>query len=172
APAATAPGRAASAGSAPEEGRPGRPPQAPDPWAGDVPPALAAVRAKVEAGERLSSGELREIRAYAREHEDDPRPHLLSGHAYFERRWRSDALERYLLAHRVAPQRAGGDPRMLANLVAMAAAPPPLGTKAADALKKVYGPEATDAVDAALDRGDLAPGQERRLRDLRESLAR
>ncbi|MFW5876344.1 MAG: serine/threonine-protein kinase [Myxococcota bacterium] len=146
-------------------------PKASDPWAGEVPEPIASIRDRWQAQQPISNADLRELRAYARDHADDPRPHLLSGHVYFERRWRSDALERYRLAHEVGPERARGDGRMLANLVVMAAAPAPLGPQAARALETIYADSAAPAIEAALDRPGLDDRQKARLRQVREDIA-
>lgn len=147
-------------------------PEEANPWQGSVSAPLAAMHRKVSAGRDLSAGELRDLRILARKNPEDPRPHLLLGHVYFGRRWRSDALERYELAYETAPNEAKGDPRMLANLVAMAAAPGSLGAKAAAAVERIYGTEARPAVEAALGSRGVSPGEKARLRSLEQSLAR
>lgn len=166
---------AATAGEAQptgDEGTPSRPtPEASDPWAGEAPELLTSVRERFEAQQPVSNSDLRDLRAFARDHPDDPRPHLLSGHVYFERRWRSDALERYRLAHEVSPEDARGDSRMLANLVVMASAPAPLGPQAARALENIYGETAVPALEKALDRPGLDDRQKTRLRRVQEDLA-
>jgi eukaryotic-like serine/threonine-protein kinase len=142
-----------------------------NPWDDDAPAPLAAALARFRSQGDVSNAELRDLRQLARQHPQDPRAHLLSGHVYFNRRWRSDALERYELAHQVTRQ-ALGDPQMLVNLVVMSAAPPPLGDKAAETLRTLYGPDAIGAVDRALDRDSLNPRERTRLKQVREDLVR
>jgi eukaryotic-like serine/threonine-protein kinase len=142
-----------------------------NPWDAPAPAPLAeALQAFRDNGD-LSNAELRNVRQLARQHPEDPRPHLLSGHVYFARRWRSDAIERYQLAHQVSDH-AAGDPRMLVNLVVMAAAPAPLGPRAAEALRVMYGPRALGAVDRALTNGSLDARERRQLEAVREDLTR
>jgi eukaryotic-like serine/threonine-protein kinase len=142
-----------------------------DPWSAPMPPDMAEALQKFRTHGEATGDDVKAVRQLARQYPDDPRPHLLTGHLYFERRWRSDAIERYQLAHQVS-RSAKGDPTMLANLVTMAAGPAPLGTKAAEALQAIYGAAAVDAVDAALAGGSLDARSRQRLEQVRTQLLR
>jgi serine/threonine-protein kinase len=137
----------------------------PDPWAGEAPPpAMGAARALLEAGQRVDDSLVRELRSYARNHPDDPRPLLLLGHIFANRERRPVALMQYERALALDPN-ARGDTRMLANLVAFAARPG-VGGPAARVIRQVYGPAAREVVEAALNSGHLNSAEQQRLHRL------
>lgn len=144
--------------------------EVPDPWSVDedeLPALLWDVRSRIEAGEEVDQDTIQALRRHARI-EDDGRVWLLVGHIYAQRGWKSDAVSQYLLAHRVDPA-LRGDPRMLANLVAMSAEGG-VAEDAQQAVGRIYGSEALPTIDAALSNPNLRPVGARRLEDLRDRL--
>ena len=140
----------------------------PDPWAeGDLPDVLAEARARLDGGEDFDQATIMALRSHARA-ESDGRAWLLIGHAYAARGWRNDAIQQYELAHRTNAD-LRGDPRMLANLVAMAAHGS-VAQQAARAVRNVYGAEALPAVEAAIRSPRLRPDGVERLERLRDML--
>ncbi len=147
---------------------PARPPPH-DPFAHrPTPPALAALRRRIDAGHDLHDSQLKTLRAYARHHADDPRPLLLLARLYLTRGWRSDAIERYVDADERDPA-SRGYPPMRADLFAMLSSDR-VGTDAAHAIAHIYGPEALPAVDHLL-AGHPDHATEARLRHLRARIA-
>jgi serine/threonine-protein kinase len=140
----------------------------PTPWRGEVPEVLADVRARFEAG-AIGDEDVRTLRSEARRRPDDPRPHLLLGHVYFSRGWRSDALPAYERAFAIETT-ARGDQKMLDNLVAMAAHPA-VTDRATRAVRTIYGREALRTIDRALATGGLRASGRARLERLRDYLA-
>jgi serine/threonine-protein kinase len=139
-------GRAATA--APEVERP--PPR--DPLSDGPGEGLASFARQVARGGRPSRQALRRVARLQSDREDDPRPSLLLGRAFFERGWQSDAIERYVLAYRIDPS-SRGDEAMQAHLLDLAGKPPPVGQRAADAILEVYGGELLEEVERASGRG-------------------
>lgn len=129
---------------------------------------LTRTRRSLLAGRALSEGIERRLRVYARDHRDDPRPHLLLGQGYTARGWGSAALERYELALRIDAD-SYGDPRMLHDLVLLGS-DSRVERQAADLLVRLYGASAMPAVDRALGRSRLPRPAERKLRALRVRL--
>jgi cytochrome c-type biogenesis protein CcmH/NrfG len=134
-----------------------------------VPRALSPIHDRLVRGAHLSQRALRPAYAFAHQNPGDPRPWLLLGHAYAQVDWFSDAVERYLRAHRV-DSTSRGDPQMLADLL-KAAAHPVAGQVAARAIRDIYGAEAIPALDQAIERraGDREAAT--RLTRLRGSLS-
>lgn len=139
-----------------------------DPWGEDtLPPLLSDARDHVERGEDVDQDVITALRQHARV-ERDARAWLLIAHIYALRGWRSDAIDTYQAAHRVDPA-VRGDPRMLANLVAMSAHAG-VADEAALAVRRIYGAEALPTVEAALRSPHLRPDGVQRLDRLRRSL--
>jgi len=139
-----------------------------DPWAGEVPATLAAIKRRLDAGQAVSGRDEQRLMTYARQHRDDPRSYLLLARTYLAKGWRSDALERYGLAYDADPA-ARNDPHMLPDLVTLSAHGT-VGRPAAALLRRVYGRDAVAAIDATLDGGGLRREEAARLRRLRDSL--
>lgn len=150
---------AASAPSQPTDGN--------DWLAGPLPAPLGVLRTQLQSGETLDRNTMNPVYDYAREHRDDPRPHLLLAHAFVGMRWNSDAIERYLLAWGIDPE-ARHHSAMLEDLLDLVHGPE-TGMMAAAAIRRVYGAEAISAIDEALS-GELRPDVEQRLRRLRGQL--
>ncbi|HJL16690.1 MAG TPA: hypothetical protein RMH99_13590 [Sandaracinaceae bacterium LLY-WYZ-13_1] len=142
--------------TAEEDGSPEEPPAparpaARDPFAEALPAPLAAIHARAErlGGERISRSQLSEISQYQREHPDDPRPHLMLGHIYTDRRWLQFALPEYLQAYEMDPT-VRGDPAMLPDLLEMVRSNQH-ERAAGDLVVRAYGEDALDAIDAAIE---------------------
>lgn len=142
-----------------------------DPWAGAVPRELARLKRRVYGRGRITDTLLRQLRQYAREHRDDPRPSLLLGDAYLRKGWSQDALERYELAYTLSPD-ARNDPRMLSNLVRIVVTVPVMAPKTGETIERIYGAEARDAVQEGLRSPDADTEARRRLRALLRELPR
>ncbi len=132
-----------------------------------IPEDLAPLHAKLQAGRRLSRREIGTLRAYASDHPNDPRPLLLHAHAYVARGWLSMALPIYLEAYALDPS-VRGDPRMLDGVVRMARSRA-LELEGANAIKGIYGDEAIDAVEQAIEEA-RRPDDIERLRVLLDEL--
>lgn len=146
------------------------PPPLADPWdaPGERAPSVEAVRRAIVLGEEVDASDFRALREHARKTPDDPDAQLLLGHVFKERGMRAMAIGAY---ERAALLDAGarGDPRMLANLVGLAAESE--GGAAARVLREVYGEEALPVIDRALMREGLSVREMQRLADLRDSIA-
>ncbi len=144
---------------------------APDEWADpDTPSLLRDAHARIEAGEDIDAATQTDLLQYARSHPDDPRPHLLLGHVYAARLWRSDALSEYEAAHRIDAA-ARRDPRMLDNLVELVAhRHRRVSERAARAVERIYGAEALEAIDRALASGSVRGVGAERLQALRRRI--
>jgi eukaryotic-like serine/threonine-protein kinase len=140
-----------------------------DPWQEAVPEALKPIRDRLERGARLDEGALGPAYAFTRQNPGDPRPWLLIAHAYAQRDWLSDAVERYQRAYRADPT-CRGDPQMLADLL-KAVTHRVAGRNAARAIRDIYGVEALPAVEKAIARGAGDRDGDDRLDHLRDSLA-
>jgi hypothetical protein len=133
-----------------------------DPWAAPLPAALARIRRRIQAGEKLSNAILKPVFAHALRNRDDPRPWLLMGQAYADLEWHSSAVDRYQKAFDLDPS-SRGDPRMLEDLVRMTSSAT-AGRRARQALVTIYGSEALPGIERAIAR---APDESERAR-LRE----
>jgi serine/threonine-protein kinase len=146
---------------------PSRPPPA-DPWASGVPRALSRAKRAVDSGREVSTRLDRGLLRHARENPTDARADLLLAGAFISRGWRSDGVERYELAYnRDASSR--GDPRMLRDLVALAA-DSAAGAKASRAVRRIYGREALAEIDRQLGAGGLGRDERARLLRLRQAI--
>lgn len=126
-------------------------PLARDPFAADVPEALAELKRRAEAvrrGNRPSRQLLSDISRYQSEHPDDPRPHLVLGHLYTRARWLSRALPEYQTALEL-DESVRGYPQLLPDLLEMVRSNS-LETEAGDVVRDAFGAEARAAVQAAL----------------------
>jgi hypothetical protein len=143
-----------------------------DPWeADDVPSLLRRALESIESTGDIDEPMLRALRTDTSDDPSDPLPHLVIGHAYASRAWRRDATASYAQAYRL-DESVRGDPRMLANLVRIAAEPR-AGREARELLRRIYDDAtAVEAVDDALASGAATPAEARRLRALRAELAR
>jgi serine/threonine protein kinase len=119
-----------------------------DPWEQPVPESYAALKSEIDNGERPTRMALRELYRAAAADRTDSRPHLLLGHTYADRLWFDDALNAYRDAHERDPSSIG-DPRMLPDLVRMAASQRG-ELRAAGYLADWFGASARPAVDRAL----------------------
>jgi hypothetical protein len=142
-----------------------------NPWARPVPRALSAVRKASLAGDRGSERAINALRRYNREHNEDPRGHLVLAALYRNRNWRDDQINQYEIAYRRDP-RARGAPEMLHDLVQLVAQGDAAGTAAAALIIEAYGEEAVPALDRALSalQGDSAARA--RWEELRSVVAR
>lgn len=143
-------------------------PEARDPFADEpIPEELAPLHAKLQAGRRLSRREIGTLRAFAADHPNDPRPRLLHAHAYVAKGWLSMALPIYLEAYALDPS-VRGDPLMLEGIVRMARSRA-LELEGANAVKGMYGDEAEEAVEHAIEEA-RRPDDVERLRALLDEL--
>ncbi len=140
-----------------------------DPWEGNIPEPLLPYHAMVEDGYVFEERrEIAPLYALARAMPDDPRPFLLLGHLFLARGWYTDAIRRY--EHAVyLDVSVRGDPRMLEGLLVLATRES-VGERAADAIERIYGAEALDALGRAIEAhtGEALP--QLRLVRLRERL--
>jgi serine/threonine-protein kinase len=153
----------------PGSGATGSGTRAANPWdRTPLPDVLKRVHGQVQAGQDIRGETLRALKRYAREHPDDPRPHLLVGHVFTARGWRRDALPRYQQALQ-DDDSALGDPLLLQNLLHMATRRNS-HRRASDMVRQVYGADALPALQQMLRSAQLRPAQERRLEQLQRSL--
>lgn len=121
-----------------------------DPWkALGIPPELSKIHQRAIAGKRLNKDEQGDLRAFIRLHPEDPRALLLEGHAFANQDWYRDAIERYGRAAALDPG-ALSDPKVLSNLVQIAATSKQHGRTGSAFIVKHYGKRARPAVEAAL----------------------
>ena len=139
-----------------------------NPWAGPTPRLLADVKRAVDANRRISSRIDGRLISYARDHREDPRPHILLGRIYLARGWRPDAMERFEVAYRTNIS-AAGDPAMLEALVALAAHAR-TSSRATTLLRDAFGSRGLAAIDEALASGDLDEESTERLQRARTRL--
>jgi serine/threonine protein kinase len=141
-----------------------------NPWKEPVPTALRPIRDRINRGAHMSQKALHPLYDFAHANPGDPRPWLLLGRAYAQVDWFSDAVDRYVRAHRV-DSTCRGDPQMLSDLL-KGAAHPTAGRAAARAIRDIYGAEAIPALEKAMKAhaGDRTTAA--RLAQLRELLPR
>lgn len=129
-------------------------PPARDPFADpeDLPEVLREVLDAIESGRwtrRSGRRYIGRLRRAAQQSPDDCRPVLLQAHGFVSQRYLSGALPLYEEAFRRDPS-CRGDPRMLRNLVMMAGTRT-LEREAGAALIRIYGDEAEDALEEAIE---------------------
>ncbi len=136
-------------------------PDARNPWldVATLPPEIVSIKARVDSGRRLGRSQLGSLRMLHRDYPNDCRPLLLHAHGYALRRWLSHALPLYIEAFELDPS-CRGDPAMLDNLVEMAATET-LEREAASVILQIYGSEAEDAVEAAIESSSRAVERQR-----------
>lgn len=140
-----------------------------DPWREPPPEPLRPFLEMVEQGHVFEERrEIVALYALASAMPEDPRPLLLLGHLFVARGWYSDAIERYERAYRLDPT-VRGDPRMLASLIELTARES-VGERAAEVVELIYGAEALDALDAAVDERADDPLAQLRLVQLRDRI--
>lgn len=142
----------------------------PDPWDAEGPraPSVEVVREAVVTGAAIDSESLRALREHARAQPGDAHAQLLLGHVFTQRGMRAMAVAAYERA--VAIDRdARGDPRMIVDLLGMVARSD-ADSGAGRIIRAVYGVEALDVIDAALDREGLDARTVRRLEGLRDAI--
>ena len=165
-----------------------------DPWSDpELPGLLRSAITKVDSDGAVSGSTRRALRAYARRHRNDGRPHLLLGHSYLSLGRMDDAVFCYRRALRV-DSRARRDPRLLANLLSVVAASDRTNASAADGavgggpsgspessssevgltasalVVENYGRDALTVVDQAMHRDDIGHDERARLQALRAML--
>jgi len=120
-----------------------------NPWTRPVPRDLTYGRKAAVSGDRGSERLIANLRRYNREHQEDPRGHLVLAQLYRNRKWREDMLGQYLLALQRDP-RSRGAPEMLRDLLQLVATGEPGGARAAETIRAAYGVEALAAIDNAI----------------------
>jgi len=123
-------------------------PEAVDPLADDLPPALAGYHERVARGEKLSRQEINDLFGWVNGHKNDVRGHLVLAHAFMNLGWRTDALDRYRYAGRADADRARDDPKLLPDLMEMLRHDD-LSAEAALAIRELVGPDALPLVRTA-----------------------
>jgi serine/threonine protein kinase len=119
-----------------------------DPWLQPLPEKLRRARKTTLSGGRGSDAMIDALREYNREHQDDPRGHLLLAQLYLNRFWRADALSQFSIALTLDPS-ARAAPEVLSGLLVLVIH----GTFAREAERVVinrYGNEAVPQIDQAL----------------------
>ena len=120
-----------------------------NPWSRPVPRDLVYGRKAAFSGDRGSERLIGNLRRYNREHQEDPRGHLVLAQLYRNRKWREDMLAQYLTALQRDP-RSRGAPEMLRDLLHLVATGEPGGARAAETIRAAYGVEALPAIDNAI----------------------
>jgi serine/threonine protein kinase len=120
-----------------------------NPWSRPVPRDLVYGRKAAISGDRGSERLIGNLRRYNREHQEDPRGHLVLAQLYRNRKWREDMLGQYLIALQRDP-RSRGAPEMLRDLLHLVGTGEPGGARAAETVRAAYGVEALPAIDNAI----------------------
>jgi hypothetical protein len=123
-------------------------PPAQDPWRGPIPSTLKKLRTHAQKGWRADEHAIGWLRRYNREQQTDPRGHLVLAVIFMNRAWYSDVAAQYAFAYQRAPS-SRGDKTMLRNLIRVASLAPTF-ERAAGLIVGIYGVEAIDAVDHAI----------------------
>jgi len=123
-------------------------PPASDPWRGPIPSTLKKLRAHAQKGWRGDDHAIAWLRRYNREHQQDPRGHLVLASIFMNRAWHSDVAAQYAFAYERLPS-SRGDKAMLRNLLKLAALEPTF-ERAAGLIVGIFGAEAIKAVDQAV----------------------
>jgi hypothetical protein len=139
-------------------------PPARNPMRGRMPRLLDRLHDRVLRGRAIGRGDLAALTRYRNEHPSDPRARLLLGHTFVQRGWLSAALDQYERAFSIDPS-SRGDPTMLAYVVRIARTDS-LHARASEMVLRMYGHEAREAVQRAIDRA-REPDERQRLLALR-----
>jgi serine/threonine protein kinase len=121
-----------------------------NPWARPAPKNLAAARKAAASGDKGSERLITALRKYNREHQDDPRGHLVLALIFRNRNWRDDTLKQYETALE-RDIRVRGTPEMLRDLMQIVAAGESTGERATKLIQTVYGSEALPTIDQMLE---------------------
>jgi hypothetical protein len=121
-----------------------------NPWARPAPKNLAAARKAAASGDKGSERLIAALRKYNREHQMDPRGHLVLALIFRNRNWRDDTLKQYETALE-RDIRARGTPEMLRDLLQIVAAGESTGERATQLIRTVYGSEALPTIDQMLE---------------------
>lgn len=114
-----------------------------------TPEALRPFEAALEAGRDLDRKSMRQLRSLRRVYAEDPRPALLLGHHFFQKRWFKDALDWYATALELNPE-ARRDRRVMDNSLAMVMQSPSYAARASETLQSYFGASALPAVEAKI----------------------
>lgn len=134
----------------------------------DVPEGLASYAARVTNGEELDRDDVAALYQYARDHREDGLVHVVIAHAYMNRDWSSDAVERYVLAWETDPTLRAHRP-MLDHLLGLLGREES-GPLAMTAVVRIYGRDAIPVIDERIAAEDTRADMDRRLERLRERL--
>jgi tRNA A-37 threonylcarbamoyl transferase component Bud32 len=144
----------------------------------DVDPPEAPVEPLEVRVERYLRGEaifdendMAELNARVRSDRRNPESHLMLARVFLMRGWRTDAIERYLLAWELAPDRVRGDESIQADLLDLAA-DDAVWLRASIAIERIWGADALPDVEARLAHTELTEPQRTRLTRLRDRLSR
>jgi serine/threonine-protein kinase len=122
-----------------------------DPFADeDMPRVLRSFHERVSRGDTIGEAGIRVLQRYGRDNREDPRHHLLLAHIFVNRRWLSDAVERYELAYQADPTCRGAE-WMLSDLIELAKTDQ-YGERAANLVVTAYGAEAREEVEREIGR--------------------
>ena len=148
-------------------------PEPRDPFAGELPAAIADIHRREPSARRLNQVGFRRylasINEYQRGNPQDPLPHLVMGHVYTDKRWLSFALPAYREAVDLDLS-VRGDPHMLPDLLEMVRTDA-LERDAASFVAEIYGAEALPAVDEAIGTRGIRRNEREHLEALRERIA-
>ncbi len=146
----------------------GRPP-AREPFAGEIPVDLQAIRAELEADTGDWRVQIATISSYQSAHRDDPIPALLLGHIYTAQGIFDPALTQYDAAYAADPT-VRGDPWMREDLLRIAREEAQ-HDKAGALIRDAWGADFIGDIDAYLATARPTLGERARLLSLREHLA-
>jgi hypothetical protein len=133
---------------------------------GEVPKKLRDLLATVDAGEALSSTDIKYIHEYDKKHAGDPRGHVVLARSHLNHSWAKDALAEYAGAIRLNPD-IRADPRVLEDLLTLVTQ----GWHAAsDLIEREYGRLAQPAIAGRLEKVGMDRIAESRLERLRERI--
>jgi eukaryotic-like serine/threonine-protein kinase len=133
-----------------------------------VPEGLATYAERVVNGEELSRDDVAALYEYARLHREDGLVHVVIAHAYMNRDWSSDAVERYVLAWETDPTLRAHRP-MLDHLLGLLGREES-GPLAMTAVVRIYGRDAIPVIDEQIAAEETRADMDRRLERLRERL--
>jgi len=128
------------------------------------------VRDLVDQNQMVSEDQVTALRTYARDNDSGP-VYLLLAHVYSQRNWWSDAVRNYRSAFEAEP-RIADDPVVLDNLLHISAMSEAADVDAFDVVKRIYGRDALEAVEAILADEETGWQEKRQLRRLQRELRR